>query len=102
CDIFEREAVKSVAADAALLIAIRNGEAARRRPQTMVESGVETSDLPQRRPDRLDGVDRRETERLVQRRQRRQRFKLRVDIFRQFGRTGIVRAAVDDAMAYGT
>ena len=31
CDIFERQAVKAVAADAALFIASRNGEAARGR-----------------------------------------------------------------------
>src|SRR5439155_13456183 len=95
---FERQAVKSVAPDAALFIAPRNGEAARGRRNAVMEGGVETGDLRQRRPDRPHGANRLQTTRLVQRCQRRQCLQPCVDIVRQFDRTEIVWTAVNDAV----
>jgi hypothetical protein len=64
-DIFEREAMKSVAPDAALFITSRNGEAAGGRRNAVVESGIEAGDLRQVGPDRRDSADRSQAARLV-------------------------------------
>jgi hypothetical protein len=66
-----------------------------------MEGGIETCDLAELRPGRLDAVNGTETSRLVQRCQRYQAFQLSNDFGIDTHRDGEIRAAVNDSVSNG-
>ena len=64
-DVFERQPMKPVAANAAFFKMSGKGKTARGGHQTVMESGIEASDLQQARLQGLHRPDRRQAARLV-------------------------------------
>lgn len=101
CDIFEREPMKAVAADAALLEMPGKGKTACRRPQAVMERRIEAGDLQHVWLQGFHDPDRRQTARLVQGCERRQGFQRRERLIVDYDWTGKIAATLHDAVSHG-
>jgi hypothetical protein len=98
-DVFVGQTVEAVSLHAGAPDVGRQRHQFGDRRLAAVKTGVEAGNLGDTRQTLGDGIDRREVVRLMQRRQRYQLAQLFHHLRRHDRRTGITRAAMDDAMA---